>query len=40
MLWSDPANNNGVIWEKNKVRSCSYVFGRKQAERFVSENKF
>lgn len=27
------------MWEKNKTRSCSYVFSRKQAEKFVNENK-
>lgn len=39
LLWSDPANSNSSMWEKNKIRSCSYVFSRKQADKFLSDNK-
>jgi len=39
LLWSDPANSNSSMWEKNKIRSCSYVFSRKQADKFLNDNK-
>jgi diadenosine tetraphosphatase ApaH/serine/threonine PP2A family protein phosphatase len=39
LLWSDPVNANSTMWEKNKIRSCSYVFSKKQAEKFIADNK-
>jgi diadenosine tetraphosphatase ApaH/serine/threonine PP2A family protein phosphatase len=39
LLWSDPSNSNNLKWEKNKTRSCSFVFGRKHATKFLDENK-
>ena len=39
LLWSDPVNNNSAIWEKNKNRMCSFLFSKKHAEKFITENK-
>ncbi len=36
LLWSDPVNTNVIMWEKNKSRSCSYVFSRKHADKFIT----
>ncbi len=38
LLWSDPNNTNNSLWERNKARSCSYYFSKKQASKFLNDN--
>lgn len=39
LVWSDPGEEGRTVWEKNKMRGCSYYYGRNEAEGFLARNQ-
>ena len=38
LLWSDPKEDGGKGWDKNKIRGVSYVFGADVVKEFCEKH--